>query len=109
MHKTIEGVNWTVSEVIKFTSASAFVNYCMAEKAIYGNFKPERKEQALKLVYSLCVPDVPQAEVTPEPEVIADGIEPVITAVEPEQPEPKSKRLNKKQLPEPQDEFNIGM
>lgn len=60
--KKIDGVKWTVSEVAKFESADDFVKHFMAEPNIYENFKPERKERALKLVYAACVPEVAKAE-----------------------------------------------
>lgn len=71
MYKKVDGVNWTVSEVIKFESADDFVKYFMAESAVYDNFKPERKERALNLVYKACAPEpIAQEPAAAEPEKV---------------------------------------
>lgn len=68
MHKKVEGVNWTVSEVVKFTTQDEFVTYFMKEPSLYSHMKPHRKEETLKLTYSVCVPNV----VAPEPEPVVE-------------------------------------
>ena len=52
----IDDVNWTVSEVAKSATVEAFLAIHMSDEGTYSRYDETRKEAALRLVYTLCVP-----------------------------------------------------
>jgi hypothetical protein len=65
----VEGVKWNLDAVAKSKTESSFVKLHLNDAGCYSGLDSERKEAALKLVYSLAVPK----KVAPPPTTTEEG------------------------------------
>ena len=65
----VEGVKWNLDAVAKSKTESSFVKLHLNDTGCYSGLDAERKEAALKLVYSLAVPK----KVAPPPTTTDEG------------------------------------
>jgi hypothetical protein len=65
----VEGVKWNLDAVAKSRTESSFVRIHLNDAGTYSHLDSERKETALKLVYSLAVPK----KVAPPPTTTEEG------------------------------------
>lgn len=65
----VEGVKWNLDAVAKSRTESSFVRIHLNDAGTYTRLDTERKEAALKLVYSLAVPK----KVAPPPTTTEEG------------------------------------
>lgn len=65
----VEGVKWNLDAVAKSRTESSFVKIHLNDAGTYSLLDTERKEAALKLVYSLAVPK----KVAPPPTTTEEG------------------------------------